>query len=424
MSYNAIICKVHTRPHPNADRLQLGDALGTQVILGLDTQEGELGVLFPSDGQISEEYCTANDLVSRLDESGNRAGGYFAKNRRVRTQKFRGEKSDGYWAPLSSFNFIHEELPTFTEGMTFDTLAGIPICNKYFTPATLRAINSGQKKSHINAHFAKHVDTGQFAREHQNIPDGSIVYITEKLHGTSGRFGFVLDEIELPLTRWETIKSWFGVRVLPTVVEEFTNLLGTRNVILGKYSGANYYGDEGFRHASVRALEGRLFKGESIYFELVGWTNTGAPIMPPADISVLKDKQLAKLYPKQMHYSYGCDQGTCALFVYRITRVTDDGHTTELSWPQVKARAAQLGLKTVPDLAVLITGLVDLNREIEEACEGASSIDDRHIREGMVLRVETPRGETYFLKHKSFTFKVLEGMIKEQDDYVDTEEAA
>lgn len=442
MSYTAIVCKLYNvRKHPNADRLQLAEANGYTVIVGLDNYEGQLGIYFPCDGQLSEQYASANNLVGYTDtQTGQHAGGFFAKDRRVRALRLRGERSDGYWTTSDTFDFVgYSEFHTLKEGDQFNELNHIPICNKYFTPATLRGMkNSAQKKNHTNTYFSKHVETGQFLREDRNIPDGSIIYITEKLHGTSGRFGHVLDEKEkMPWDRKLVNKLLKVLRIkkqlAPDTWEDWDYLLGTRNIIMDKYLGQNYYGDEGFRRTSVKDLEGRLFKGEVIYYELVGWTNTGAPIMPPADISVLKDKELQKKYPKQMFYSYGCSSPISSdmrprydLYVYRITRVTDDGHVTELSWPQVKARCEQLGIKHVPQLDGPV--IYDRNtmwpKVVEEYSQESSTIDSRHIREGVVLRIETPKGETYFLKHKSFTFKVLEGMIKEKDDYVDMEEIA
>jgi len=112
--------------------------------------------------------------------------------------------------------------------------------------------------------------------------------------------------------------------------------------------------------------------------------------------------------------------------VYRITRVTDDGHVTELSWPQVKARCEQLGLKTVPDIdgPIVYTHTFGLEGHISGLVEGSSTLDPRHIKEGVVLRIDTPDGRTYFLKHKSFTFRLAEGMVKEDPNAVDMEEAA
>ena len=73
--YQAIVSKMVVRPHPNADRLQLGDFRGYQVVVGPDVKTGDLGIYFPTDGQLSEEYCSANYLIRRKDPvTGENAG--------------------------------------------------------------------------------------------------------------------------------------------------------------------------------------------------------------------------------------------------------------------------------------------------------------------------------------------------------------
>ena len=52
MSYKAIVTRLsNVRPHPNADRVKLATCHGNQVVIGLDSNEGDLGVYFPSDGK-------------------------------------------------------------------------------------------------------------------------------------------------------------------------------------------------------------------------------------------------------------------------------------------------------------------------------------------------------------------------------------
>ena len=87
--YTATITKIKTKKHPNADKIQLGIVLGTQVVIGLDVKDGDLGIFFPSDGQLSLEYCEANNLFPVFDASGKRVGGgFFSLKRRVKSQKF------------------------------------------------------------------------------------------------------------------------------------------------------------------------------------------------------------------------------------------------------------------------------------------------------------------------------------------------
>ena len=69
----------NVRPHPNADRLQLGECFGNTVCVSLDYTEGQMGVYFPTDGQLSMEFCKANNLLRLYDEEGHSipGGGYM-----------------------------------------------------------------------------------------------------------------------------------------------------------------------------------------------------------------------------------------------------------------------------------------------------------------------------------------------------------
>jgi hypothetical protein len=429
MSYTALVCKIHTRPHPNADRLLLGTANGYQVVVGIDTVDGQLGVFFGCDGQLSEEMCEANDLIGYTDpETHERKGGFFAKNRRVRSQKLRGEKSDGFWTSLDSLRFTGVDLSTLREGDTFTELNGVPICNKYYTPATLKAMKGQAKQRKDNICFPKHIDTKQLKHYIDSIPEDSVFWITEKLHGTSGRFGYVPEEVEIPNGFFRKLFRRPAKRTT-----EYRNIMGTRNVVLADHKHEGFYGNEEFRWNAVEPLVGNMHKGEVFYFELVGYTTTGAPIMSTQSTTDLKDKLITKLYGDKMLYKYGCPEGTCELYVYRITRNDPDGVVTELSWPQVKQRCRELGIKHVPELfgpEIHFTGLfgnskeVKLQQVVEGRMEGPSTLDSTHIREGVVLRVEMPNGETDWFKAKSFTFGILEGYLKDEEDYVDMEESA
>jgi hypothetical protein len=60
-----------------------------------------------------------------------------------------------------------------------------------------------------------------------------------------------------------------------------------------------------------------------------------------------------------------------------------------------------------------------IKKEIEEWVDGPDPVGLTHPREGLCVRLNDRA-----FKHKSFTFGVLEGYIKDKDDYVDTEESA
>lgn len=449
MSYKAIVCKIRTRPHPNADKIQLGVAHGYQVVVSLDTVDGELGVYFPTDGQLSEEMCLANDLISYRDDSGIKKGGFFSPKRRVRAQKFRGEKSEGYWCPISHFAFTEYNLDDLAEGSQFDELNSIPICNKYYTPATKQQMGK-QGFKRVNAIFHKHKDTKQFKYESGHIHKNAIIYLTEKMHGTSGRTGHLMDTKKYKRSFWQRVAlALQGKNSDATFkVSGMDYLTGTRNTILRDKSQMTFYGNEEFRFIMADRLRDNLHEGETVYYEIVGYTTTGQDIMNPVDTSVVGDKDFTKAFGKRMVYKYGCVPTQCDMYVYRITMTNNQGDTIDLPWEQVKRRCNELCVKYVPEFKFYLTsakvdefnltvdddsntvkpyiydGDADLLTSIlDEFVDGPSTIDSTHIREGVGIRVEDCNG-VHFLKYKSHAFGMLEGYIKEKDDYVDMEEVS
>ena len=133
MSYCGYVTTLkNVRQHPNADRMKLADCFGNTVCVGLDAKEGDIVAYFPTDGQLSVEYCAQNDLVRRKDENGNPAGGYLDPDKRnIRAIKLRGEKSDGLTMPLESFAYTGIDLAELTVGTVITTINGHDICQKY-----------------------------------------------------------------------------------------------------------------------------------------------------------------------------------------------------------------------------------------------------------------------------------------------------
>ena len=89
--------------HSNADRLQCATIFGSNVIVGLDTKIGDLGVYFPVDLQLGQEFAEKNNLLRKKDENGNEIGGYLDPvKRNIKAINLRGEKSDGLFLPIES----------------------------------------------------------------------------------------------------------------------------------------------------------------------------------------------------------------------------------------------------------------------------------------------------------------------------------
>lgn len=435
MSYKAIVTRLkNVRPHPNADRVQLATCHGNQVVIGLDSTEDHWGAYFPCDGQLSHEFCHANNLYrhSELNKFPEEKGGMFDDNRRVRAQKFRGEISDGFWIPLHNFGFI-QVTGLDVEGFEFDEWQGVPICTKYINPATLKIARENAGKKTRNAKtsimFKEHFDTGHFGKNLHEFDNGQTVIITEKLHGTSGRIGHV--QVERSLNWKDRLAKKLGVKVQET---EWKYLNGTRRVVIEESSGTQYH-DPTIRDKAFKLFNGNLRKGETVYFEIVGFESTGASIMPKVDTTKMGDKEFTKTYGKTMPFSYGCGETESRVYVYRMTLADEDGYTIDYAWDDVVKRCKELGVDTVPHIRTLTLNEIaikleiyddrDIHEEFSKIVEsygsGASSLDACHIKEGVCVRIEGGISNKTF-KFKSFEFKVLEGIVKDSG-VVDTEEA-
>ena len=454
MAYSGYITRLkNVHKHPNADRLLLAECFGNQVIVSTDYTEGQLGVYFPSDGQLCQEYCEINNLLRKKDENGNNIGGYMDERRRVTAVKLRGEKSDGLFMPLTSLaNFA--TVSDLKEGDTITVLNGVEICKKYIPPRKSGSWHgtgkSGKAKANFAPTFVEHVDTEQLAYHLNDFRAGDVVELTLKMHGTSARTGY------LPLVR-EKKKNIFHkiFKKHPGTYTEYGYVTGTRRVVLDDTHDGGFYSDNQFRHEMAKKFEGKLHKGETVYYEIVGFVNSSTPIMSSCDNKKIKDKEFVKQYGDTTVFSYGCDPNgeweekqycsapdvldfdkiiapKCEVYVYRMTMSNDEGDIVEMSPSQMRLRCDQMGVKCVPvfetfmipemgvdvngdgvaDAQVISPGEYVL-RKVEEYFDGPDPIGKTHIREGVVARIVN-RPSIAVYKHKNHTFKMISGIAIEQ----------
>jgi RNA ligase (TIGR02306 family) len=451
MAYCGYIVKIQNlRPHTNADRLQIATVFGNDVVVGLDAQIGQLMVYFPTDGQLGEEFCKVNDLVRRKDENGNPAGGYLDPDKRnIKAVKLRGEKSDGLLCPITSLAEF-TTISDLKEGDTITTLNGVEICKKYIPRRRSGSVYMGQGHKKAKANFAptfyEHVDTAQLAYNLGQFKSGDIVELTLKMHGTSGRTGYLPLQKQAKQTIWDKIRRRPG-----KTYTEYGYVTGTRRVVLDSKHDGGFYDDNSFRHAMAEKFDGKLRKGEVAYYEIVGFVNANTPIMASVKNSKIKDKEFTKQYGEETVFSYGCnpaggfvdDAPRCEVYVYRMTMVNEDGDVVEMSPDQMRIRCEQMGVKYVPvferfiipenpgevltdkagetDYGVCTPGEFVL-RKVEKYFDGPDPIGKTHIREGVVARIVN-RPDIAVYKHKNFSFKVLEGIIKDEAETPDMEEA-
>ena len=469
--YNAYVTRLkNVRPHSNADRMLLADCFGNTICVGLNAKNGDIGIYFPTDGQLSVEYAEQNNLVRKKDENGKNIGGYLdPEKRNITAIKLRGEKSDGLFMPLESLEYTGVDISTLTEGTVINIVNGHEICCKYIPRQKTSSNNGGgkvnktrKKKVAVAPLFAEHADTEQLAYNLNAFKTGDFVEITLKMHGTSGRTGYLpifkgyksrfplfnrLANMKNPPKGAYARKLYDRAVAFSVPVYDWGYVSGTRRVVLEDFEGG-FYGDNSFREPHAKFFEGKLNKGETVYYEIVGFTNTGAPIMGTVDNKKTQDKEFIKKYGKTTTFSYGCASepileysphpcGECthvkvpqsACYVYRMTMTNEDGFVTEYSPDFMRYRCEQMGANYVP---LLWKGIIPDSAEftageyIKEKAElfydGSDPIGKTHVREGVVARIINRPKFTAF-KHKNFSFKVLEGILKVNAEAPDMEEA-
>ena len=467
----------NVRKHPNADRLFLADVFGNTVCVSTDYYNGQVGIYFPTDGQLSVEFAEKNNLLRKKDDAGNNIGGYMDPDKRnVTAIRLRGEKSDGLFLPMSALDYCYAHHDASTELRVGDVIDGVvnghEICTKYIPRTNHRQghVSEGNKtrkhKAPTAPLFAEHADTEQLAYNLGAFKTGDEIEITLKMHGTSQRTGY------LPVLKG--YKRTLLDRILRREgkpIYDWGYVSGTRRVVLENYEGG-FYGDNTFREQHSKMFEGKLNKGETVYYEVVGFTTSGAPIMGSVDNKKMQDKEFIKQYGATTTFSYGCapEETTTfyhgedgmfpitknvvpqsAIYVYRMTMTNEDGFVVEYTPDFMRYRCEQMGVKcvpvffkgTVPQFAdimyvdknendrpdaneIAYTRKLDAGEWVmkmaEQFYDGTDPIGKTHIREGVVVRIlNRPKFCAY--KHKNFAFKVLEGIAKVDAEAPDMEEA-
>lgn len=471
MSYTGFVCQIkNLREHPNGDKLYLGECFGNTVCVSRSGYtDGMTGVYFPTDGQLSVEFATNNNLLRLRDENGHSipGGGYMDPDKRnVTAIKLRGEKSDGLFLPLSCLDYCFDNgaAANLKLGDTISVVNGHEICCKYIPRQQHRrggyseGNKTRKKKVNIAPLFMEHVDTEQLAYNLNAFKSGDEIEITLKMHGTSQRTGY-LPVLHGYADTWACrvgnafrhIMRKMGCYRGEDVhdgepIYEYDLITGTRRTVIEDTDGG-YYGNNEFRMPHAEQFRGKLWKGETVYYEVVGFTDTGNPIMSPATNSKMNDKEFVKQYGETTVFSYGCDpngsyilygcdsEGPFSLecfvpqsdiYVYRITMTNEDSNVVEYTPDFMRYRCEQMGVKCVP---VLWKGTIPENpasaddptitpgewikNVAERFYDGPDPIGKTHVREGVVVRIlNRPKFAAY--KHKNYSFKMLSGIAIEQ----------
>ena len=447
------------RKHENADKLQIATFFRNDVCVGLDTQVGDKGVFFPCDLQLSLEFCVNNNLLRVLPD-GTKGPGYMDPDKRnVKAIRLRGEKSSGIYLPISCLAYTGVDLDSLNPGDSVTTINGIEICKKYIPKRQHATAGGGggsrtarRAKRTVAPTFFEHKDTEQLAYNLSAFKPGDEIEISLKIHGTSQRTAFVpvlqenrfsLADNEfksiliklMPKGKWKDrlIEKWCNP------VYDYGTISGTRRTVMEDFEGG-FYGSNEFREQYHEYFKGKLWKGETVYYEVAGFTHTGQPIMATVSNKGVNDKNFVKMYGEKTTFSYGCypnglPEQRSHMWVYRMTMTNPDGQVVEYTPDFMRYRCEQMAVDCVP---LLWKGIIPehpaskdddtisagdwIANKAELFYDGPDPIDPRHVREGVVVRIlNRPTFTAY--KHKNHSFKVIEGIAKDVAEAPDMEEA-
>jgi len=170
--------------HPDADRLDVVQVLGYQVVTGRDNfKVGDAAVYFPPDILLPEEVAIKLGVEKYLKHA-TFPGDKGKSQCRVGACRLRGLPSHGFLVPVHEFG---EQINGPGEwGRDATDYFG---AKKYIPPVRVGAGDAEQE----SYNFPRYTNIESFQRYPNLIEDGIMVVITEKIHGTNVRLGLILD---------------------------------------------------------------------------------------------------------------------------------------------------------------------------------------------------------------------------------------
>lgn len=325
---------LHQHPDPEVKFLSVAKIRGKEwqcVVKSSDMIDAKLGVYVP----INSEVKTTHPTFAFLDKKGTK------KPLRIKTIRLRGQISQGLLLPAPDGSILGDDL---TESL--DVTRWEPPIPKHLSGDMIREPGNFQKYTSIeNWKNYPHV----FSEE-------DIVRVTEKIHGTNCRFGFIND---------------------------------------GKIDGLSYMVGT---HKTARDKDGNnLYSEVSRKFQIEEQLQTL--------IEEFKPKQQFLVFGEIYGYSvqdlvYDCSKNEQQFRVFDV--LIDHQYQP---WSVIEKVAEALQVKTVP---VLYRGPFNL-QTILKLRDGLTTLGSQHVKEGVVVTAEP---ETYH-------FEVGRKMIKFiSDDYL------
>lgn len=329
-------------PHNNADRLEIAEVYGFQVIVKKDSYKvGDKVIYVPIDSILSPEL----DYEIFPPESKIKLN-----KRRVKQIRIRGLASQGMLIEPEVIQKVYNFTPDKVEE---DYAEKVKII-KYEPPAPKYQQQGTQKKKIkplINSNFQEYNGLTNIKWCPFMFKEGELVTYQEKIHGSNARAGIVPFQAN---TFMKKLKKFF--RLTPS--HEF--VYGSNKVQLQSrtnytgYYGTNIYADV-FKKLDV---ENKLQKNEVIYGEIYG---EGI----------------------QKNYHYGV-YGEHKFILFDVKVVNPDGTQTWLNPDDVKKFAKERGFDMVPEV---YRGPYSNLEHVKSFTLGDSVLEPKQkVREGIVVK--------------------------------------
>lgn len=425
---------------PEVTRLKCCTIDGFNIITGIDSQPG-LYVYFPALSCINGDFLRFANLYRHKELNNDpEQSGMFDDNGRVKAIKLRGELSEGFILPVVVLqNYVvsvtNHEIDEIKEGIEFDAVSHggkeFWISKKYVAKRQFSEGSSKIRTRKVPKGLDKVIDT-QFRFHYSTIlikkcphvitPDAWI-QLSYKIHGTSAISAYVLCKQEL--TWKQKIAKWL-------TGEEFNKydyLYSSRTVIKNRRYNPNvndgFYGIDVWAEAD-KIVRSCLAKGQTAYYEIVGYLSNGNCIQKKYDYGCVPPKS-NETYTPEKHFK---------IRIYRVTYTNVDGKVFEYTPRQVQQWCAQVGLTPVeecyfgqakdlyPDLDVANHWNENFLERLANDPKFYMEKDSPHCKnkvphEGLVIKLEDGLSHAFKLKCFRFLNKEQELLDKGESNIED-----
>ena len=435
-NYLSKIVKIDSfRKHndPEVQKLKCCTVDGFNIITGIDSEPG-LYVYFPVLSQINNGFLSYANLYRHKELNKDpEQSGMFGDNGRVKAIKLRGEISEGFILPITVFeNYIvsvtNQELKYVEEGTEFDAIEHegkeFWVSKKYIAERQYsQSLSSSQTKPRHKVlkrldriredQFRFHYTTSLIKKCPYVINPNSLIQMSYKIHGTSGISAYVL--CHQPLTWKQKIAKWLTKESF----DKYDYIYSSRTVIKNKFYnpqvGSGYYSEDIWAEAD-KIVRPCLTKGQTAYYEIVGFLPNGKYIQPGYDYGCIPPKP-GETFTHERHFK---------VRIYRVTMTNVDGKVVEYTPLQVQQWCNKVGLTPVEECYFgkakdLYPDLDTFNHWNENFIERLSNdkrffmeLDSPHCKnkvphEGLVIKPLDRLGSA--LKLKTFRFLDKEGRL-------------